>query len=259
MLGVILFSTFPSCLLIFWSLYRYQMLHVVPIARNKLVEIMKEGIIVLDTQQQVIDYNVSAVRLIVRAGGERDKDWHGMPLSALLPDTAPWSAAHACREETEMELCIPQSGKDDVWLAVTVTPLISGGSSFYGSLSVISDISEAKKLEMDLRRRATRDGLTGIYNRSGFMERAQRHLSLCVDADEPFSLLVLDLDLFKQINDCYGHSSGDLALRTFVESVLTVVEGEVLFGRIGGEEFAIALPGLDIQRAAWMAEQIRSQ
>lgn len=258
--GVILFSQFPSCLLLFWALYRHQVLHIVPFARNKLIEMMKEGIIVLDSEQRIMDYNPAASSILARAEGIEPGNWTALPLPKLLPSAAAWLEAHESRSEMYVELPFG-NGEDDpnqAWLAITVTPLISGQGIYYGSLSVISDITGTKKLEQDLRRRASTDGLTGIYNRAGFMERAQRQLSLCAEEGETFSLLLLDLDFFKRINDEHGHQCGDQALKGFVEAVQKVVVHRAMFGRVGGEEFAIALPGSDVTQAKEIAEQIRN-
>lgn len=257
-IGALVFSTFPACLLIFWSFYRYQVLHVVPIARNKLFEIMKDGIVVLDTRQRVMDHNASASRLIAKAGGTPGGDWRGLLLGQLIPDAGAWSEAHERRIESEVRLRFRRPGSEDIWLEVNVTPLVSGRGDFYGTLSVISDISESKKVEKDLRRRAAIDGLTGLYNRTGFIERAQRHLTLCAENDRPYSLLIMDLDLFKGINDRFGHQNGDLALQTFAEAAQSAVDGNAMFGRIGGEEFAVAVPGAGAKEAEQIAERIRA-
>ncbi|SDS59435.1 diguanylate cyclase (GGDEF) domain-containing protein [Paenibacillaceae bacterium GAS479] len=253
--GILFFSLLPTSVVLFWALYRHQVLHVVQFARNKLIEMMKEGVVVLDTEQRIMDYNPSASRLLARAGGIEPGNWTAMVLSKLLPSASVWLEAHDCRTEMHVELPFHE---EQVWLAITVTPLISGRGVYYGSLSVIADITETKKLEQDLRRRASIDGLTGVYNRDSFMERAQRHLSLCMEEGKAFSLLVLDLDFFKKINDDHGHQSGDMALKGFVQVVQRVVECRSLFGRVGGEEFAIALPDSDLEQAAELAELIRS-
>ncbi|QJC50581.1 diguanylate cyclase [Paenibacillus albicereus] len=256
--GVILFSLLPACIVIFYGLYRYQLLHIVPFARDKLIESMKEGVVVLDADLRLMDYNPSAYRLLVKAGAEQRSSWTALPLPRLLPGAEAWVQAHEARAEAEIELAFAdEHGVGQVWLNLTVTPLESGRGVYYGSLSVIADITETKRLEQDLRRRAATDGLTGIYNRAGFMERAQRHLALSLEEGEPFSLLVLDLDHFKRINDEHGHQCGDMALKRFVRSVQQVVERRALFGRVGGEEFAVALPGSRAEQARELAERIR--
>lgn len=256
--GSILSSLLPACIMIFYGLYRYQLLHIVPFARDKLIESMKEGVVVLDADHRLMDYNPSAYRLLVKAGAQEGSNWTALPLSLLLPGAESWLQAHERRSELEIELSFPDgSSEQQVWLSITVTPLESERGVYFGSLSVIADITETKRLEQDLRRRASTDGLTGIYNQVGFMERAQRHLSLSLEDGEGFSLIVLDLDHFKRINDEHGHQVGDIALKGFVRSVQQVVERRALFGRIGGEEFAVALPGVRADQAQELAERIR--
>lgn len=103
-----------------------------------------------------------------------------------------------------------------------------------------------------LDERARRDGLTGILNREGFMGALTRAL-----ADRQGTLFILDVDKFKQINDRYGHPAGDEALRMLAKVVMTCLDDTDIFGRIGGEEFAVFRPGVHGRAAFETAEGIR--
>ena len=93
------------------------------------------------------------------------------------------------------------------------------------------------------------DPLTGILNRGGFMERGERVMERCRRDGSPVSVMMFDLDRFKAINDTYGHSDGDAAIRTFCKIVAAALRPTDVFGRMGGEEFAGALPGSSIEAA----------
>jgi len=111
----------------------------------------------------------------------------------------------------------------------------------------------------ELEWRATRDSLTGIANRAHFHHLAGMELDHARRMGRPFTVLALDLDHFKRINDRWGHATGDTALRAFVQACRQALrEGDIL-GRIGGEEFAIALPGTGGDGARLIAERLRQQ
>ena len=101
------------------------------------------------------------------------------------------------------------------------------------------------------------DPLTGVANRRAFLERGARVLQRSVTDNKPVAVLVLDLDMFKQINDTFGHQAGDRVLCNFCETVNTVLRPTDVFGRLGGEEFACVLPNVAASDAVRIAERIR--
>jgi diguanylate cyclase (GGDEF)-like protein len=103
---------------------------------------------------------------------------------------------------------------------------------------------------------ARMDVLTGILNRGGFMERAERVMERCRRSGSPVSVMMFDLDRFKSINDAHGHGAGDTVIRTFCEISTAALRPSDVFGRMGGEEFAVALPGSSIEAAQVRAERI---
>ncbi len=117
--------------------------------------------------------------------------------------------------------------------------------------------------EMELRqhqslyRRATRDPLTGLYNRHQLNDHLEREIAEARRSQAPFSLLILDIDHFKKINDTYGHAVGDLALRHISKILQNESRDCDFVSRWGGEEFAIALPNTDAEGAVLLAERIR--
>lgn len=108
-----------------------------------------------------------------------------------------------------------------------------------------------------MRRLATVDGLTGTLNRRAFFERADGARLLALRLRKPISLLMLDIDHFKQLNDSFGHACGDEALRVFADTALGVLREHDVIGRLGGEEFALALPGTTLDGALEAAERLR--
>lgn len=111
--------------------------------------------------------------------------------------------------------------------------------------------------EMASRLAAQVDQLTGIANRGAFMDQANSVLERCQSEQAPVSLIMFDLDSFKTINDTYGHAAGDAVIKKFCEVVTNALRPNDIFGRIGGEEFAVVLAGSDIQAARARADRIR--
>lgn len=101
---------------------------------------------------------------------------------------------------------------------------------------------------------ATTDTLTGINNRRNFFTLGQQYLA---EKDEVYALLI-DLDYFKQVNDKYGHAAGDLVLREFAQTIAGLLERQDIFGRLGGEEFAILTANSNRQAIEKKAQQIRT-
>jgi diguanylate cyclase (GGDEF)-like protein len=113
------------------------------------------------------------------------------------------------------------------------------------------------RINDELSRLAMLDPLTGVFNRRTFEERAQHVIAEAAGEFRPLSLLAVDIDHFKHVNDEFGHEGGDEALRLVVALMReTLAEGQIL-SRIGGEEFAVLLPGADEPEAAATAERLR--
>ena len=108
------------------------------------------------------------------------------------------------------------------------------------------------------RKAAFIDPLTGIDNRAGFLRKAERMMLRCRRENAPVSVMMFDLDRFKLINDTYGHAAGDAVIRRFCETATAVLRVNDVFGRLGGEEFAIVLPRSGIEAAHVRADRIRS-
>ncbi|MES9996690.1 diguanylate cyclase [Desulfovibrio aminophilus] len=115
-----------------------------------------------------------------------------------------------------------------------------------------------ERADAELRRAATVDGLTQALNRVTFLARAGELTAMAARTGAPLSLLMLDLDHFKVVNDTYGHAVGDEVLRDFSARVRSRLRPYDLFGRYGGEEFCVLLPATGAQAAVGVAERIRT-
>jgi len=114
-------------------------------------------------------------------------------------------------------------------------------------LEPLRDLAHMAEQELAAVQLATTDELTQLSNRRGFTRLAEHALSLCRRIGTPASLLFLDLDRFKQINDRYGHAEGDYALRSFATLLATTFRDSDVVGRLGGDEFVVLLTNASAQ------------
>lgn len=148
-----------------------------------------------------------------------------------------------------------------IWLESTLRAISDPGDGRPdGVIAVSRDVTERKKAEAELARMATLDGLTNLHNRRCFDETLTREWRRCARAELPLSLLLVDVDRFKALNDSQGHQRGDECLRA-VAAVLdgTVRRASDLAARYGGEEFALLLPETDGLGAEAVAARVRAE
>ena len=125
-------------------------------------------------------------------------------------------------------------------------------TSMFVVFMLASDLSE------EMKSIAIRDELTGLLNRRGFTEYGERAFSAARRNKTPLSVIMTDIDRFKFINDKFGHAAGDSALRHFSNLLIVNRRGEDVVARVGGEEFALLLPGTEARDAMAIADQLCS-
>jgi diguanylate cyclase (GGDEF)-like protein/PAS domain S-box-containing protein len=126
-------------------------------------------------------------------------------------------------------------------------------------ISAFQNITARKKLQEELEVQARLDSLTGVNNRRYFLERSVLELARAGRYGNPLSLLMIDIDHFKHVNDSWGHKAGDQVLRRLGRVFRDGLREVDIIGRMGGEEFAILLPMTDSRRAAEVAERLRER
>lgn len=119
------------------------------------------------------------------------------------------------------------------------------------------DITTRKELEIELQRQAHIDFLTGVNNRGYFMELAEMELNRAIRYQNQLSILMIDIDYFKLVNDNYGHHTGDQVLQKLANICSQTLREVDIMGRLGGEEFALLLPETDNQEALEVAQRLR--
>ena len=140
---------------------------------------------------------------------------------------------------------------------VSATAIRNAQGELLVSRSTVFDITERKALEKELERLAKTDMLTGLANRRKFEEHCESEIARSRRFNTPLSLMMLDIDHFKRVNDRYGHAAGDLVLKQLGQVCRAVLREIDLSARVGGEEFAVLMPETTLERAAEVAERLR--
>jgi diguanylate cyclase (GGDEF)-like protein len=133
-----------------------------------------------------------------------------------------------------------------------------GLTMIYLELLITRNLKDNYNLRKNLEELAIKDPLTGLHNRRYFMQAGSDHLLLAIRNRAPLSVLLLDLDHFKRVNDTYGHATGDRAIRLAAEVLRRELRTTDVVARIGGEEFVACLPNSGLEAARGAAERIRA-
>jgi diguanylate cyclase (GGDEF)-like protein len=137
-------------------------------------------------------------------------------------------------------------GKEDYWV------LNRGNKYVVTKLKCLDDYIE------EYKKQAIYDSLTGCYNRGESEEFLRKFLTKYIRyRKEPFSVIMMDIDFFKKINDTYGHQAGDEALKFLSSNIKKMIRESDIFGRLGGEEFLLILPNTKMSGAMKLAERIK--
>lgn len=159
-------------------------------------------------------------------------------------------------EEKEV-VTIKSTGEQRVFLS-SKQPIYNVNKIIIGVLCVSKDITQMYFTQKQLEVEATTDSLTGLFNRRFLFSLAEKYLSESIRYSKPLSLIMLDIDLFKEINDKYGHPIGDSIIQFVAYTTKSLLRKEDVIARVGGEEYLVLLPNTNAQAASLIAEKIRS-
>ena len=213
------------------SFWRERMFELVPVTANEIYRSLEDAVFVIDGENRMQDNNAAAIGLLPSMVG----GGIGQLLPELLPDTSTLLCEPGGDVRGEVAL-------GERWFDARVTTLHSVDGRFSGRLLVLHDISERKLLEAELRRLSVTDSLTGLYNRRHFSHHGEVAIRHAQRYARPLSMIMLDVDYFKEVNDRFGHDAGDRVLVALAALLTSELRATDCIGRIGGEEFALLLP-----------------
>jgi diguanylate cyclase (GGDEF)-like protein/PAS domain S-box-containing protein len=256
------------------SIFGLRLFDLVPIARHTVLEHIPEMVFVIDAQDRVLDANSVAQGMLGKSldqivGGDVIdvfREWPQLINRFLI------------QHEAHEEIQIP--GDPPRTLEIIVSALYNRFKQLEGRVIVAHDITERKWLENDLKyanealekqlqdierlraelqEQAIRDPLTNVYNRRFLADAMDRELAQAGRNERPASVVILDIDYFKQFNDTYGHRCGDYVLQYIAKFLgQRIRRGDVLC-RYGGEEFVVFLPNAPLEAAYERAESWRNE
>jgi diguanylate cyclase (GGDEF)-like protein len=236
------------------GLFRRGPLDLAQIARTSLVEFLHDGIAVVDADLRVTDMNPVAQTILGCAVGQ--------PLPAPYRALVPLAGT--------VVLSVPTDARAGAERHVECSVQQLGPHA--GTALLLRDVTERHVLEQKLRaaaaaltvandrleRLAATDALTGLANRRAFDAVLEREVERARRYRRPLSLVLLDLDHFKMVNDTHGHAVGDAVLTTAATIIAALIRGTDTAARVGGEEIALLLPETTIDGAVEFADRVRS-
>ena len=215
-----------------------------------MLEHAHDAVVSMDDGGLVSQWNRSAERLF----GWAPIEAMGQPLAGLIvPPTlraefdriVAGFAASENLEDVHQRVAVPAVDRAGRELAIELSLTATRVDGRWELTAFGHDVSQRKRLEVQLRELALCDGLTGLANRRAFMEALEKAVSRSRRLGHTMALLYMDLDGFKQINDCFGHHVGDIALQAFARRLERCVRKGDTVARLGGDEFTVLAEGVD--------------
>lgn len=243
---------------------------------ERIFEYTPDALLVVDQAGRITLVNAQAETLFGYARG----DMIGQPIEMLVPPRLAarhaghragfMVEAHSRQMGGAVELFARHKSGDEIPVDIMLSPMALSDRNL--TLCVVRDITERKaaadklsqqteelhKLHAELKELANRDSLTGLLNRRAFHGLAAQMLKSAHRRKESAALLMIDLDHFKQVNDRYGHAEGDLVLKTAAEALKATARENDIVARLGGEEFVMAIQGVDEAESLIAAERVRA-
>jgi diguanylate cyclase (GGDEF)-like protein len=224
---------------------------LVPVTYAQVIAALSDAVMVLDPDGRFLDVNPAATRLL-----------------AVLQPVEPGTVVGRCWTDvvgthfTNMFAGAGQSSytaPSGAVYDVRVVRMRAADGTCPGTVVVVRDVTELERLRAELTEQAIIDGLTGVYNRrhlTAVLEQGIRDATL---ARSPLSVVIIDVDHFKSVNDQYGHAVGDRVLIQVARDLAGAVRQDDTVARFGGEEFVVVMPGVDACVAAARANEWRRQ
>jgi diguanylate cyclase (GGDEF)-like protein len=269
-MDISIFGFLVSNLMLAFGFIYYRLLDLVPVANDNVVQNLQDGMIVVDWRHRIVKINSNAERLLSIPTG----NYLGQDIRRVFPADFDTESLIHNATPVELELGVPNQR----YLDIRSSPLTSNATKSPGTLIILRDITPQKEAEImlnkanhdlkmqlrkinglqeQLRDQALHDPLTGLFNYRGMDEILNDMLENCIRQNRPLSILVLDIDHFKRVNDVYGHPMGNFLLQEYGKVIQSSIRKDDFACRFGGDEMILAFQGMPLQIAMTKAEEIR--
>jgi len=236
-----------------FALFKLELFELVPAARELALDSILEGFLVVDRNGIVRDFNRAAQHLPdmqdLKVGDDLFESVAiGDHLKPLLDSTT---------SEVEFAVRFPES--ENHYYHASAHHIRSDLFSSEAITILIRDVTENVNLMENLKDQANLDSLTGLFNRRCLIDLGTRELERACQNGQTLGVIMMDLDHFKSINDRHGHAVGDIVLKEVASRIFKGLRDEDIYGRYGGEEFVVFLPGTNSETIMKIAERLRQR
>ncbi len=245
---------------------------VVPDRVSTALDTLAESVMIMDNRGRIMLVNESFKHLHREADNVSigQKVSHLKWLNSGFENSgtdAPWNQVlQEKKSVARQSLKIPKGFNGERELRVNASPIFDGHEKLRGCMVSMQDVtdlldavSQIQVQNRKLHQLANFDHLTGLLNRRAFFDKGERCFTEYQENKKPLACVMCDIDKFKRINDDYGHSAGDEAIKVVTGFLKDMVRSSDLVGRYGGEEFCVVLPGATQEIAERVAERFRSR
>lgn len=238
-----------SIYLIDVALTKYNFLEIDVLAREKAFEDTLTGLVIVDTYNRIVDYNKQSIEYF---------KWMGIKIEKKLLNVVINEDEQLLRTILRLEnkIMYTKVNNQDKYIYLNVEPIQNRGENA-GLFLKFEDVTESEVMKKRLFEMATTDELSGLNNRRSFREGMEEAFLRAKRYNENLSVLTIDIDFFKRVNDTYGHMVGDQVIKEIAKELLKSFRESDIVGRIGGEEFAVVMIKTDKEQGFHKAELFR--
>lgn len=250
-IDLIPFALTVSGFIFTFGYFRLQLLEIIPLARDVIFDNLKDGVLVLDNNNRIIDFNPAIQNMVTGL----TKTAIGKPVNEVLHEETILLDFACDNNPGIFELEKTRDNHIYTYMG-NLSPLLDSRDNTVGRIITLHDNTRTKDLLTQLENLAARDSLTNVYNRRIFDQLVLKDLTGDHPDTSNISLIMMDLDNFKQINDTYGHAAGDLVLKKVIQTCQKLLRQADIPGRYGGDEFVFFLPDTDTAAAKVVAGRL---
>jgi diguanylate cyclase (GGDEF)-like protein len=229
------------------SLVDYQKIEIISIATVTAMKHIREGFILMDIDNNYLSSNPAMVKMIPGVAK--------LAKGESLFSAQGWPEELKNNEHTSVEFSV--TDENTRYFRASISPVFVENKTLVARIILFTDITDNVNFLKELENAAYIDSLTGLYNRKHFMELAEVDIQRAVRMNQAVYTAMLDVDFFKNVNDTYGHTAGDMVLKTVAETIRQTIRSYDLVGRYGGEEFVFLFAVTDEAEVYQLVERIR--